>query len=122
MEWINVDTDTPNVDTLGGKEILVLVNGKVFLCTVIQKPRSGYVDAYLTDNNLLYSDQNGWCGDARFAKPTHWMPLPPLPSNRPVYYDEVAKMPSEETMKDIKCRLKKGFLACSISQEKNAVD
>lgn len=80
MSWISVETETPNIETLGGKQILVLVNGKVCLCTVMRSPRYGYVDAYLTDNNLLYSQTDGWCGDPRFAKPTHWMPLPGTPN------------------------------------------
>lgn len=78
MEWISVETDTPNTETLGGKEILVLVNGKVFLCTVMETPERLMV-VYLTENNFLYSKKDGWCGDPRFSKPTHWMPIPQVP-------------------------------------------
>lgn len=79
MQWISVNVDTPNTETLGGKEILVLVNGKVFTCTVMKKPTYGVVEAYFTRNNFLYSDRDGWCGDPRFAQPTHWMPIPMRP-------------------------------------------
>lgn len=79
MQWISVDIDSPNVDTLGGKEILILVKDKVFLCSVMKKPIWGVLEAYITDNNFLYSEKDGWSGDARFSKPTHWMPLPEPP-------------------------------------------
>lgn len=75
-KWISAEVDTPNVETLGGKEILVLVNDKVFLCTVMNRSTHGMGEAYFTHNNFLYSEQDGWCCDPRFAKPTHWMPLP----------------------------------------------
>lgn len=74
MEWISVEVDTPNVKVFAQKKILVLVNGQPFLCTVIE---DGYI--YLTDDRFIYTQKDGWCGDPRFAKPTHWMPLPNPP-------------------------------------------
>lgn len=74
MKWIKVTIDTPNIETFGNKKILVLVNKEVFLCTVMKEDH-----VYIVDDNFLYSKRDGWCGDPRFGKPTHWMPLPTLP-------------------------------------------
>lgn len=75
MKWISVEVDTPNVDTLGGQEVLIVVNGNIHVATVMGKDM-----LYSTDNNFLYSDEDGWCGDTRFAQPTHWMPIPEVPN------------------------------------------
>lgn len=73
MEWINVEVDTPNVKIFHQKKILVLVNGEPFICSVID---NGCI--YVTDNRFIFSEKYGWEGDPRFAKPTHWMPIPEL--------------------------------------------
>lgn len=73
MNWISVEVDTPNIEVFKGKKILVLVNGQPFLCTVIEE---GCI--YLTHDYFIYTQKDGWCGDHRFAKPTHWMPIPEL--------------------------------------------
>lgn len=73
MQWISVKIDEPNVEVFNNKSILVLVNGKPHLCSVMA---DGYI--YITDNRFIYTRKDGWCGDPRFAKPTHWMPIPEI--------------------------------------------
>lgn len=79
MKWISIQNDSPDTEVLGGREILVLVNGRIYLCTVIPSPKYGLYNAYITDNLFLYCSEKGWCGDPRFASPTHWMALPDIP-------------------------------------------
>ncbi len=74
MEWISVTDKLPNSGELRGKEILVLVNGKIFICSVLD---DGFM--YVNDNRFFYDARLGWCGDPRFAKPTHWMLIPDPP-------------------------------------------
>ncbi len=76
MKWISVNEKSPDCNILGGSEILVLVNSKIYICEVLEK---GTI--YITDNRFLYSSFYGWAGDPRFAKPTHWMPLPEVPKD-----------------------------------------
>jgi hypothetical protein len=72
MEWISVADKSPT--QFEGKYVLVLVNGNVYLAHVVKRGT-----LYLADNRFLYSEQDGWHGDFRFSKPTHWMPLPEPP-------------------------------------------
>lgn len=78
--WIDVRKKSPKQEKKDRK-IVVLVNEKPFICTVISSP-SGFI--YLNYENFYYSNENGFHGDPRFAKPTHWMELPESPNPEPV--------------------------------------
>lgn len=80
MVWNSVNDSTPCESSLGGKQILVLVNGEIHLCTVLSW-NGDFLSSYPVYNNFLYCPKQGWCGDRRFAKPTHWMAIPDPPSS-----------------------------------------
>jgi len=75
MEWIDVKDQLPNSEEFEDKNILVLVNGNTFIAHVAKRG-----SFYVIDNRFFYSPLHGWHGDKRFAKPTHWMPLPEVPN------------------------------------------
>jgi hypothetical protein len=76
MEWISVKTRLPD-STFEGKNILVLVNGRIFLSEVVHPSA-----IFLTDNRFIFSlHYKKWKSDNRFATPTHWMELPEPPKD-----------------------------------------
>lgn len=56
---------------------LVLVNGFLAFCDYFKDDGSLLI---LTDNRFIYRENIGWDSDYRYAKPTHWMRLPTLPT------------------------------------------
>lgn len=64
MKWIKVEVGSPNMTTLDGKKVLVVMNGDIHLVIV---------------DNFLDSEEEEGHLDKRLGKATHWMPLPPLP-------------------------------------------
>lgn len=77
MEWVSVKDSLPLQSKLKGKRILILVNGVVFTCDVLDLD----VFLVLTHDLFVYSNSRGFYGDERFAKPTHWLEIPELPKS-----------------------------------------
>lgn len=77
MEWISVEDRLPNEKKWEGQEVAILVNGSVHVALVMD-PWS----VYISDGRFLFSSGQGWVSDSRFAKPTHWMPLPEPPKEK----------------------------------------
>lgn len=75
MNWINVDKKLPEPQKTS-KTIVILVNSEIYTCEVLSKEGN----IYFTTNSFFYSSREGFHGDPRFAKPTHWMPLPEKPN------------------------------------------
>jgi Protein of unknown function (DUF551) len=68
-KWIDVKERLPKPSEKE-ETILILVNKEPFLCDVIPQGL-----CYLITDRFCYTKADGFHGDKRFAKPTHWMPI-----------------------------------------------